>query len=220
MNLSKKYDPGLYKNHQHYERIKACKSLVELKDLLLCDKHLEIAKKAINLVFSDGLKGADMMIIGEAPGKNEDESGKPFCGRSGNLLNELLARVGFSNERNTYITNVVNWRPEDNRPPSDEEIEYCLPYLEKHIALKKPKMIITLGATATKAILMKKTIALNKLRKKIIIYKNYFSRQEIPLIVTFHPSYIIHRGDLKNDFLDDLKFIEQQFYYILNKAHR
>jgi uracil-DNA glycosylase family 4 len=217
MNLSKKYDPNLYINHSNYEKIKASKSLDELKNILLSDKNLEIAKKSINLVFSDGNESADIMIIGEAPGKNEDEKGLPFCGRSGNLLNEFLSKIELNREKNIYIANVINWRPENNRVPTDDEIQYCLPYLEKHISLKKPKIIITLGLTAIKAILMDKMITLAKLRKKILIYKNYFSREEIPIIATFHPSYILRRRDLKNDFLDDLKFIEKQFSHIKNK---
>ena len=219
MNLSKKYDPALYKNHPNYEKIKACKSLTELKNILLSDKNLEIAKSATNLVFSDGDDSSDLMIIGEAPGKKEDESGIPFCGKAGNLLNEFLVKVNFEREKNIYITNVVNWRPEDNRSPFDDEVKYCLPYLEKHIALKMPKMILALGVTSGKALLMNKKIVLNELRRKNIIYKNYFSRQEIPLIITFHPAYIIRRTDLKNDFLDDLKFMEQQFCQVLKKAH-
>ncbi len=219
MNLSKKYDPTLFKNHPNYEKIQACQSLLELKNILYADKNLEIAKKVKNLVFSDGDEKASLMIIGEAPGKNEDESGTPFCGKAGNLLNEFLAKVNFEREKNIYITNVVNWRPEDNRPPFDDEIEYCLPYLEKHIALKMPKMILALGATSGKALLMQKKIVLNDLRKKNIVYKNYFSRQEIPLIITFHPAYIVRRTDLKNDFLDDLKFMEQQFRHVLKKVH-
>ncbi len=211
MNLSKKYDPSLYKSHPNYDKIKSCKSLAELKNLLLSDKNLEISKNAINLVFSDGEKEADLMIIGEAPGQNEDETGKPFCGRSGKLLDEFLSTIGFNREKNVYIANVVNWRPEGNRTPSDEEIEYCLPYLEKHIALKKPKIILALGATAAKALLMEKMIFIGGLRKKTSIYKNYFSRGEIPLIITFHPSYILRRTDLKEEFLADLKFIAAKY---------
>lgn len=218
MELLNKYDPDLYKNHPNYEKIKTCKSLSELKNLMLTDKNLEIAKKATHLVFCDGVENARLMIIGEAPGRNEDESGIPFCGRSGQLLDSLLEKFNLSRKNNLYITNVVNWRPDNNRTPFDEEIEYCLPYLEKHIALQNPKLILALGTTATKTLLFTKKISITGLRKKNLTCKNYFSRKEIPFVATFHPSYLIYRSDMKQEFESDLKFLSEKLAKILEKV--
>ncbi len=202
---SKKYDPDLYKNHPYYEQIKSCNSLDELKTLLFADFNLEIAKTAKNPVFADGV--GDLMLVGEAPGKNEDEEGRPFCGRSGKVLDDYLAKINIFRGDNAYITNVVNWRPEENRTPYDNEVLYCLPYLEKHIALKNPKLIVALGTTAGRALLLQKMIKIDGLRKKLLVYKNFFSRKEIPMIVTFHPSYMLRRRDMKYEFQEEFEYI-------------
>src|SRR5262249_43058538 len=103
---------------------------------------------ATNTVICDGNPGAELMVLGEAPGREEDIQGKPFVGRSGKLLDQMLASVGFTRERNVYISNALFWRPPDNRTPTPAEIACARPLVLRHISLVKPKMILLAGKTA------------------------------------------------------------------------
>src|SRR5690606_11807875 len=104
------------------------------------------------MVFADGAPDAAVMIVGEAPGAEEDRLGKPFVGQSGKLLDRMLAAIGLDRSR-VYISNIVNWRPPGNRQPNAGEIAISLPFIERHIALKRPKLLLTAGGTATAALL-------------------------------------------------------------------
>ena len=115
-------------------------------------KNCKLKENASNLVFSDGNPNSKVMIIGEGPGANEDKEGLPFVGRAGQLLDKMLHAINL-NRKNVYITNVVNYRPPENRKPTEKEVERYLPYLKKHIEIIKPKIILLLGSTAMNAIL-------------------------------------------------------------------
>ena len=104
-------------------------------------------------MFGDGTPSGRVLIIGEAPGRDEDRIGKPFVGRAGQLLDKMLASIGLSRQTNTYITNVINWRPPDNRDPTPEEAAMCLPFLRRHIELADPKVIVLLGAVAARYVI-------------------------------------------------------------------
>jgi uracil-DNA glycosylase family 4 len=206
-----------HQNHPSWNQIKNSHSLDELNKLMLEDKILNIAKNAKNCVFSDGNRTSQIMLIGEAPGENEDLKGIPFCGRSGKYLDQFLQEVGLSRDQNVYITNVVNWRPENNRKPSPEEIIHCLPYLEKHIQILNPKIIATLGSTATFAILDRSSkyihMKIGPLISKTYSYKNYFSKIDIPIIPLYHPSYMLRKRDQKSmdEFRNHFKILKTKF---------
>lgn len=153
---------------------------------------------SLKTIIYDGDINSDIMIIGEAPGKTEDEEGIPFIGKSGQLLNKLLHEIDIQRQ-DIYITNVIPWRPLNNRTPTSKEIKDMAPILKKHIFLKKPKCIIVLGAVATKAI-FGMNITLNTGRQKIHIINN-----NIKVFITFHPSFLLRFPDMievaKKDFL-------------------
>jgi DNA polymerase len=129
------------------------KTLEDLKKIVCSFDRLSICKTAINTVFSDGNPSSKIMAIGEAPGANEDETSVPFCGISGHLLDKMFSSIGLYRDKNIYITNSVFWRPPGNRKPTPEETMVCLPFLEKHIALINPDLIILVGATACSSVL-------------------------------------------------------------------
>ena len=157
-----------------------------IKDLK--DHNSNLQKTAKNLVVYDGNLNAKVMLIGEAPGRDEDQQGIPFVGRAGQLLNKMLLAINLQRE-DVYITNVVNWRPPDNRTPNDEEILEFLPFLQRQIDIIKPKFIFLLGGVAAKAILST-PLALGKLRGKWHEYKSLNLDESIPTIASYHPAFL------------------------------
>ncbi|MEO0394206.1 MAG: uracil-DNA glycosylase [Pseudomonadota bacterium] len=165
---------------------------------------LSIVKTAQNLVFSDGQPGADLMIIGEAPGREEDEKGLPFVGKSGQLLDRILAAIGHTRE-NTYISNIVNWRPPGNRKPTPGEIDICRPFIAKHIALAQPKIIVLMGDTAGKA-LLPVTTGITKYRGQWHDYDPGHGAGAIPAMASFHPAFLLRSPARKREvWLDFLQ---------------
>lgn len=174
------------------------------------DKELHKLKKKIlkfnknfpkkNLVFADGNKNSQVMIIGEAPGKTEDKLKKPFVGRAGKLLDELLSRIHLDRTK-VYITNVVNYRPDKNRKPTPKEINEFKKLLFKHIEIISPKCILLLGATAAAAVL-NHIGPLSEVRgkwKNIKIINSYFD-----ILTTFHPAFLLRQPVRKKSTLEDL----------------
>jgi DNA polymerase len=174
------------------------------------DKELSKLKKKIlklnknfpnkNLVFADGNKNSQVMIIGEAPGKTEDKLKKPFVGRAGKLLDELLNRIHLDRTK-VYITNVVNYRPDKNRKPTSEEINEFKKILFKHIQIIKPKCLLLLGVTAATAVLNYKG-QLKEVRgkwKNIKIVDSYLN-----VLTTFHPAFLIRQPSQIKYFIQDL----------------
>jgi DNA polymerase len=160
----------------------------------------------MNTVFADGPTTADVMLIGEAPGADEDKQGLPFVGQSGKLLNKMLESVGLSREK-VYITNVVNWRPPGNRPPEPLEIEQCRPFFEKHVELINPKVVVLLGLTATFAVLRFKA-GLSKVRG---FWHHYtVGEKRIKTMVTFHPSYLLRSPGQKMFAWDDFMMLREE----------
>lgn len=154
-------------------------------------------------VFGVGNQQADWMFIGEAPGDDEDAQGEPFVGIAGQLLNAMLKAIGLSRET-VYIANVVKCRPPDNRNPKVEEIVHCNPFLERQIALVKPKLIVALGAVATHH-LLSTTTKISELRGQLFDYKG------IPLIPIYHPAYLLRRPTEKRKAWHDLQIIYKTF---------
>lgn len=172
-----------------------------------------LRKTSKNLVFADGDPASPVMIIGEAPGEDEDRQGIPFVGDVGKLLDRMLGCIGF-NRTNTYISNIVPWRPPGNRNPTDSEVAVCLPFIEKHIAIVKPKFLILLGAVAAKSLLKTKD-GITKLRGKPFAY-TYTDLEtgqnvSIPCFPMFHPAYLLRQASQKRLAWNDLLHFKEAF---------
>lgn len=181
----------------------------ELKKNIENFEGCSLKKLATNTVFSDGNRNAKLMLIGEAPGAEEDASGIPFCGRSGKLLDEIFASIGFYREKNLYITNTIFWRPPGNRKPENHEINICRPFVEKHIALINPDLIIMVGSTAINSLFPDLSgDSITNMRRKFYDYKNIYLNKEIPATPIFHPSYLLRQASKKKDAWYDMLFIK------------
>jgi len=165
--------------------------------------HLcQLSKYRTNVVFGEGNSNAKLMFVGEGPGANEDEQGKPFVGRSGELLTKMIENVLSIKREDVYIANIVKCRPPNNRTPHEEEAYTCLPYLQKQIQLIQPKIIVTLGATAYKYLTNDDT-PVSKIRGIVSEHKNY------KIIPTYHPSYLLRNPSAKKYVFEDLKIIKR-----------
>ena len=180
--------------------------LSELRNKIKSIKNCELKKSATNLVFSDGNPNAKIMIIGEGPGANEDKEGKPFVGRAGKLLDKMLESINL-NRKNVYISNVVNYRPPQNRKPSDEEIRRYLPFLQKHIEIINPRILLLLGSTALNAIIGNE-IVISKARGRWVNKK--IGNTETNVIASFHPAFLMRQPDQKKHAWEDLKMIRKK----------
>ena len=166
-----------------------CKNLEELKNAMLNFSGCTLKQTALNTVFADGNPSdAQVMLVGEAPGADEDEQGLPFVGQSGQLLNKIFASIGLTRDK-LYIANIVPWRPPGNRTPSTDEIAICQPFIEQHIALIKPKILVLLGGVSTKT-LLKTNSGITSLRGKFNEYVTC-DNVKIPCIATYHPAYLL-----------------------------
>ncbi len=161
---------------------------------------------ATNIVFSDGQHNSKIMLIGEAPGAEEDKTGKPFVGQAGKLLDKMLNFIGLERKKNFYITNIVFWRPPGNRTPNEQEIKICLPFVKKHIQIIKPQLIILLGNIAAKSILQT-TEGITKIRGKNFFYIDEENNLKIEAIPIFHPAYLLRNPIEKKYVWEDLKKI-------------
>ena len=177
-----------------------------IEDLKVHNSNLK--KTAKNLVVYDGNLNTKVMLIGEAPGRDEDEQGIPFVGRAGQLLNKMLLAINLQRE-DVYITNVVNWRPPDNRTPNDEEILEFLPFLQRQIDIIKPKFIFLLGGVAAKAILST-PLSLGKLRGKWHDYKSLNLDESIPTIASYHPAFLLRSPQYKKHSWEDLQMLQEK----------
>jgi uracil-DNA glycosylase len=181
-------------------------NLDKLKKSISNVKNCQLKKNATKIVFADGNPKSKIMLIGEGPGSNEDQEGLPFVGRAGILLDKMLDSINL-NRKNVYITNVVNYRPPENRKPTEEEILKYLPYLKKHIEIINPKIIILLGSTAMNALIGSEDV-ISKMRGKWINKK--FGKCDASLIVTFHPAFLMRQPAQKKMAWIDLKMIKDK----------
>jgi uracil-DNA glycosylase family 4 len=180
-----------------------CETLEALRDALAAFDAGELKAGARNCVFADGLPGARVMIVGEAPGREEDEQGKPFVGRAGKLLDRMLGAIGLDRAADdplkaAYITNILPWRPIGNRTPSAEEAALFLPFVRRHIALAKPDFVVLMGGSSAKA-LMETTVGITRLRGR-------WTRiaPGVPALATFHPAYLLRSPAMKRHAWTDL----------------
>lgn len=166
---------------------------------IACDLH----QTRTQTVFGVGNRQAKLMIIGEAPGFHEDQKGEPFVGRAGQLLNAMLKAIHLDRHQ-VFIANVLKCRPPNNRDPSAQEVSTCTPFLNQQIALIQPKLLVAVGRIAAHY-LLKTTSSLESLRQKI----HQYGELSTPLIVTYHPAYLLRNPIDKKKALVDLKLIQQ-----------
>ena len=195
-----------YNRNQTSIKKNKTKKLENLREKIDKIKNCKLKEFATNLVFSDGNPNAKIMIIGEGPGANEDKEGFPFVGRAGQLLDKMLHAINLS-RKNVYITNVVNYRPPENRKPTEKEVDRYLPYLKKHIEIIGPKIILLLGSTAMNAILRNADV-ISKMRGKW--YEIEINNLKVNSIVSFHPAYLLRQPDQKKFSWIDLKMIRDK----------
>jgi len=186
----------------------ACETLDALRAAVAAWEGSPLRRGARNCVFSDGLPGARLMIVGEAPGREEDIQGKPFVGRSGQLLDRMLAAIGLDRRsddpaRAAYITNVLPWRPMENRTPSTAEVAAFLPFVERHIALAKPEFLLLMGGVSAKAMLGTETGIL-RLRGSW----RRWGPAGLPALPTLHPAYLLRSPAAKRQAWRDLQSLQ------------
>ena len=180
--------------------------LKKLKDEISNIENCTLKNNSNNLVFADGNHDSSIMLIGEGPGQKEDEQGKPFVGDAGLLLNKMLAAINIKRNK-VYVTNIVNYRPPENRKPNEVEINTYAPFIKKHISIINPKLIILLGSTAMEAFFGNK----EKISKSRGVWKELIVNNKTYLtMVTFHPAYLLRQPDQKKFSWADLKEIKNK----------
>jgi uracil-DNA glycosylase family 4 len=172
---------------------------IEIKQAVPACTACGLHKTRTQTVFGVGDEQADWMFIGEAPGAEEDRLGEPFVGQAGKLLDNMLAAIGLSREKNVYICNVLKCRPPGNRNPEPEEVAKCTPHLTKQIALIQPKLIIAMGRFAAQT-LLKSDASIASMRGRVHQYAG------LPLVVTYHPAYLLRTLPDKAKAWEDLVF--------------
>ena len=182
------------------------KLLENLKEKISNIENCELKSHATQLVFSDGTSESQLMIVGEGPGQKEDELGKPFVGDAGMLLNKMLKAINIDRNK-VYITNVVNYRPPNNRKPEPAEIIRYSNFLREHISIIDPKILILMGSSAMEALFGSKI----KISKERGAWKEVIVNQKTYLtIITFHPAYLLRQPDQKKYSWSDLKEIRKK----------
>ena len=181
-------------------------NLERLKKSIGAIKNCSLKGSATNIVFCDGNPKSKIMLVGEAPGSNEDQEGLPFVGRAGALLDKMLASINL-NRKNVYISNIINYRPPENRRPTDEEVNRYMPFIKKHIEIINPKILVLLGSTAMNA-LIGNDIVISKARGKWI--DKEFGSCKTSVIITFHPAFLMRQPAQKKMAWIDLKMIRDK----------
>jgi uracil-DNA glycosylase len=179
---------------------------------------LSCTRCSLHKTRTQGVVGAgpgrtDWMVIGEAPGAEEDRRGEPFVGRAGHLLDAMLRAIGLDRRTNVYIANVLKSRPPNNRDPKPEEVAACLPYLMRQIALLQPRLMLAVGRIAAQN-LLSTDMSLSRLRGKV----HYFGELNTPLIVTYHPAYLLRTPADKRKAWEDLKFARSVFRQLTDRV--
>jgi uracil-DNA glycosylase len=186
----------------------ACTTLAELKAAVTRFEGCDLKRYATNTVFADGNPAGRIMLIGEAPGRDEDQQGLPFVGRAGQLLDRMLAEIGLDRGK-VYITNVLNWRPPQNRDPTPEEAASCLPFLHRHIELADPKLLILLGAVSVRHV-MNINEGILRVRGKWNLYQSVALDRAIPVMPTLHPAYLLRQPAAKRLAWRDLLAVAEK----------
>jgi DNA polymerase len=185
----------------------AAPTLDALRAAVAAFEGCALKRTATNTVFADGDPSASVMFIGEAPGADEDRKGKPFVGRSGQLLDRMIVHIGLdrhkAGEAGAYITNILFWRPPGNRDPSAAEIAACLPFVERHIELVAPRVLVFLGGPSAKT-LLGRTEGIMRLRGRWFNYQTRQGGPTIPALAMFHPAFLLRSPGQKREAWRDL----------------
>ena len=187
----------------------AADSLEALRAAVLAFDGCALKKTATHTVFADGVPEGGLMLIGEAPGADEDRIGRPFVGVSGQLLDRMLAAIGRSRATNAYITNVLFWRPPGNRKPTDGEIAICRPFVERHIALVRPRLLVLVGGTASAAMLPG-SLGITRLRGQWLALEVNGLAEPVQAIAMYHPSFLLRSPERKREAWGDLLSIKSR----------
>ncbi len=193
------------------ELAKSAPDIETLKQHVMAFEGCRLKKTAKNTVFADGNHEARIMLVGEAPGADEDQQGLPFVGRSGQLLDRILAAIGHSRE-SVYISNILPWRPPGNRTPTLHEIEICRPFIERHMELVNPEILVFLGGVSAKTLLNEKT-GIMRLRGKW--HEIDVAGRKIPAMPTFHPAYLLRNPSAKAKTWQDFLSIRRKYSEIV-----
>ncbi len=185
-----------------HEIAAGCHSLGELRAALAAFDGCPLSATATNLVFGDGNPSAGLMLVGEGPGAEEDRAGVPFVGASGQFLDRMLASVGLDREQ-YYITNLIPWRPPGNRNPTDQEVVVCLPFLLRHIALVRPKILVLLGNLSVQAVTGSKT-GITRVRGKWQEVTVPWVERPIRALPMLHPAYLLRNHGAKREAWADM----------------
>ncbi|MGQ9365848.1 uracil-DNA glycosylase [Azospirillum sp. A39] len=189
-------------------RARAAASLEELEAAVRAFDGCPLKATAMNTVFADGNPKARIMLVGEAPGEDEDRQGKPFVGASGRLLDRMLAGIGL--DRSTvYITNILPWRPPGNRNPTAAEIAACLPFMERHVELVGPGIIVPLGGTSAKT-LLNRTTGITRMRGQWFDYTPESGGRTVPVLPMLHPAYLLRNPAAKREAWRDLLVLRER----------
>ncbi len=188
-------------------KLSDCKTLEDLHRAIAAFEGCPLKKTATNLVFADGNPKAKVMLVGEAPGADEDRQGKPFVGVSGQLLDRMLATIGLD-RTSVYITNILPWRPPGNRQPTPQEITACKPFVEKHIALIQPQILVLVGGVAMKT-LFNTNDGIMRLRGTWQPYTSPELKEPIKAIATYHPSFLLRSPGQKAQSWQDMLMIKK-----------
>jgi DNA polymerase len=194
--------------HSAHALAAGAESLEALRAAIAGFEECALKRTATNLVFADGNPAAKVMFVGEAPGAEEDLRGLPFVGKAGQLLDRMLAAIGLTRE-SAYITNILFWRPPGNRQPTSGEIAACLPFVERHIELVSPEILVLLGGVAAKALLARNE-GIMRLRGRWFDYSTPGLAHPVPALATFHPAYLLRSPGQKRASWHDLLAIKDR----------
>lgn len=192
--------------------LRNCQSLLQVSEFAATCQRCPLRKGCRQVVVSAGVTSAKLMLIGEGPGADEDAQGRPFVGKAGQLLDNILHAGGFSRQNNVYITNVVKCRPPGNRIPTEEERQACLPILRQQYRLLQPKIVLLLGATAVQTVIDPQA-RITKVRGQ------WVEKDGVWFMPTYHPAALLRNEMLKKDVWDDMKQVIQRYREVVDANH-
>ncbi len=201
--LTNEREDKIVQTGNYSEDWQSATTVAELNESINGCQKCPLGKTRNKFVFGTGNPDADVMLVGEGPGADEDAQGEPFVGRAGKLLTDILAAINFKRE-DVFIANIVKCRPPGNRNPNPDEIKECIPFLKKQIELVKPKMILCLGLVAANSLLGKK-LSLTKMRG------NFFVMDGVKVLVTYHPAALLRNPNWKRGCWEDVQLFRKYY---------